>query len=100
MTLSVEVEQLRSHAARVDRVGDQIGEATAAVNSMDLNGGAFGVLCSFLVAPASLVTTAGASMIRDCEELMRRTKSQLEVFAKAVEEQDQATADHLNKTRR
>lgn len=100
MTVSIDAEQLRSHAAKVDGVGDQIGEAVAAVNSMDLAGGAFGVLCNFLVAPASVVTLAGASMIRDCEDLMRRTKAQLEAFAQEVEAHDQSVVDQLNKTRR
>ena len=87
--IALDFEVLRYQASRVDLFGADIAEASAAVASMNLGGGAFGVLCNFLVLPAQVATTAAGEMIRDCEGLMRRAGTQLRKVAADAEEREQ-----------
>jgi hypothetical protein len=76
-TIALDFDILATQASKVDQIGSDIGLAASAIRSMHLGGGAFGVLCSFLVAPAQLVTTVAGTMIGDCEGLLERTGTQL-----------------------
>jgi len=86
---------LREHARRVEQVGDDVGEAASAVRSLRLGDGAFGLLCSFLVAPAGVITSAAAKMIGDSDALLQRTGRQLRETARDGEEFENAVVDTL-----
>ncbi|QAY59805.1 hypothetical protein ET475_07245 [Microbacterium protaetiae] len=86
MTVAWDFDVLREQARRVDQIGDDVGEAAAAARSLHLSGGAFGVLCSFLVPPGVAVTSAAAEMIDASEALMQRTGTQLRGLAEDGEE--------------
>jgi len=86
--IALDFDILTTQASKVDQVGDDIGLAAQAVRSMNLGGGAFGVLCSFLVPPAQLVTTVAGTMIADCESLLHRTGTQLRKAAADAQERE------------
>ncbi|ACQ79137.1 conserved hypothetical protein [Beutenbergia cavernae DSM 12333] len=44
----IDDDVLRAHARKVDMVADDVAEAGSAATSVDLDGGAFGLLCAFL----------------------------------------------------
>ena len=88
-TISLDFDGLIQHAGRVEQIGADIAEASQAIGSMNLAGGAFGVLCNFLVAPAQIVTSVAGVMVRDCEELMQRTGTQLRKAAADGYEREQ-----------
>jgi len=72
---------LGEQARKVMQIGDDVGEASSAARSLSISGGAFGVLCSFLVPPAAAVTQVAAHMIDDSAALMERTGVQLRGLA-------------------
>jgi len=86
---------LREHARRVEQLGDDVAEAASAVRSLGLGDGAFGLLCSFLVTPAVMITSAAAGMIADSEALLQRTGSQLRGLARDGEEFELGVVDAL-----
>ncbi|MFJ3394061.1 hypothetical protein [Leifsonia aquatica] len=93
--IALDFDVLEFQASRVDQIGSDIGVAASAVRSMNLGGGAFGVLCGFLVAPALLVTTVAGTMIGDCEELMQRTGAQLRKAATDAQDRERDIARTL-----
>lgn len=93
--IALDFDVLTTQASKVDQIGDDIGLAASAVRSMNLGGGAFGVLCSFLVTPAQLVTTVAGTMIADCDELLHRAGTQLRKTAADAQEREQAIAQAL-----
>ena len=86
---------LREHAHRVEQLGDDVGEAASAVRSQGMGDGAFGLLCSFLVAPAVMITSVAAGMIGDSEALLQRTSMQLRGLAHDGEEFELGVVDAL-----
>lgn len=90
-----DVELLHDHARRVARIGDDVGEAAAAVRSLGLSGGAFGLLCSFLVPPATTISHVAARTIDGSEALMERTGVQLRGLAGDAEEFERDAAASL-----
>jgi hypothetical protein len=86
---------LREHARRVEQLGDDVGEAASAVRSLGLGDGAFGLLCSFLVGPAVVITSAAAGMIGDSDALLQRTGAQLRGLAADGEEFELDVVDAL-----
>jgi hypothetical protein len=90
--IALDFDVLQVQASKVDQIGGDIGVAASAVRSMNLSGGAFGVLCGFLVPPAQLVTTVAGTMINDCEELLHRTGTELRKAAAAGREREEDIA--------
>ncbi|WP_308492530.1 hypothetical protein [Microbacterium terrisoli] len=84
---------LRDHARAVVRIGGDVEEAASAVRSLSLSGGAFGMLCSFLVPPAAAITQVAARMIDGSEALMQRTGTQLRGLAGDAEAFEQDVVD-------
>jgi hypothetical protein len=94
-TIALDFDILSTQASKVDQIGDDIGLAVSAVRSIDLSGGAFGVMCSFLVAPAQLVTAVAGTMIADCEALLGRTGAQLRNAVSDAQEREREIAQAL-----
>lgn len=98
--ISLDFDTLVQHAARVEQISADIGEASQAISSINLTGGAFGVLCNFLIAPAQIVTTVAGSLVRDCEHLMQRTGTQLRKTATEAGEREQELVSQLRAIQR
>jgi len=90
-----DVDLLRHQASKVEQIGDDIAEAASAARFLDLSGGAFGVLCSFLVPPAEAITAVAARMIDASEALMERTGTQLRGLADDGERFEQDVSDSV-----
>ena len=67
----------RQHAARVARVASDVRLAQDAAGSLNLGGGAFGVMCAFLVQPAQLVSQVAVGTISSVSALLGRAESEL-----------------------
>ena len=65
------------HATRVERLADDVQVAIDAANSMNLMGGAFGVMCSFLVGPTVAVTSLAKGSMQGAEEMLRESAREL-----------------------
>ena len=76
--IAVDTETVRRHAQRAAQIAADVRLAENAAGSMNVGGGAFGVMCAFLVPPAQAVSsiaaaaiTAAATMLEESEEQLR-----------------------------
>jgi hypothetical protein len=75
--IAVDADLISTHAARVDTVAADIAVASDAAGSTNMGGGAFGVLCAFLVGPASIAASMAQSAIRAAEGMVQRSATEL-----------------------
>jgi len=75
--IAVDQDLITSHAARVEVVASDVGVARDAAGSTNMGGGAFGVLCAFLVPPASLAASMAQQAIGAAEGMLRRSATEL-----------------------
>lgn len=75
--IGIDAELISSHASRLGAVASEISVARDAGSSGGLNAEAFGVLCSFLVPPATMVADAARSMIGAAEDMVRRSATEI-----------------------
>jgi len=76
-TITIDPDLITAHAARVEQVASDIQVALSAAGQTNMGGGAFGVMCSFLVAPATLVATMASSAISSAEDMVKRSATEL-----------------------
>lgn len=75
--IAVDADVLTAHARKVAGIADDVSTAVGAVRSVALGGGAFGVLCGWMVAPAEIVSDVIATHARASREALERTEQQL-----------------------
>ncbi len=74
--IALDFELGRQHAARVGRVAADVQLAQDAASSLNLAGGAFGVMCSFLVPPAVLVSQVAVGTISSVSAMLGRAETE------------------------
>jgi len=79
--IAVDWDLLFQHAARVDRVGDDVSAAAGAASKADLTEQALGSMCSFLVSPATVAAEAGEATITSTTAMVERTGQQIRGWA-------------------
>ncbi|MFJ4038851.1 type VII secretion target [Microbacterium sp. NPDC090007] len=75
--ITVDFEALRHHAAFVDALVGDVETALSALRGGDLLPDAFGVLCSFLVAPSVALSAAATGLLGEDASLLVRTAGEL-----------------------
>jgi hypothetical protein len=85
----VDTEVLRRHGSRVGQVAGDLGTAAAAAGSVDLHGGAFGVLCGFLPGIVSGVDASAREAIAAVKDATDGMVTELAAMARSIEETDQ-----------
>jgi hypothetical protein len=75
--IAVDQDLITAHAARVEVVASDVAVARDAAGATNMGGGAFGVLCAFLVAPASIAASMAQSAIQSAEGMVRRSATEL-----------------------
>ena len=75
--ISVDPDAVTYHAARVEQAAADAHVAVTAAQSMNVAGGAFGLMCSFLVGPALATTEAAKFMLVSVENLIGRSATTL-----------------------
>ncbi|MDQ4215260.1 hypothetical protein [Microbacterium capsulatum] len=75
-SIALDFDLGRQHAARVGRVASDVRMAQDAASSLDLAGGAFGVMCSFLVPPAVLVSQVAVGTISSVSAMLGRAETE------------------------
>ena len=75
--ITVDADLITAHAARVETVAADVSIASDAAGSTNMAGGAFGVLCAFLVPPAGIAASMAQSAIRAAEGMVRRSATEL-----------------------
>lgn len=79
--IAIDEDLISAHASRVLTVADDIALAADAAASTDMGGGAFGVLCGFLVPPVGVAAAVAREAIRGAEGMLERSAAELRAVA-------------------
>ena len=93
--ISVDAAALRAQATAVEGIAGNVDYARDAVGSMNLGGGAFGLMCSFLVAPAMAVTMIAAETMAETSRMLRREADALRETADDFEQQEETVGGDM-----
>lgn len=94
--IAVDTETVRRHAQRVGQIAADVRVAENAAASMNVGGGAFGLMCAFLVPPAQLVSSIAASTIAAAATMLEQSEEQLRGLANDFDEGEQQQLDTIN----
>jgi len=86
--IAADLDIIRAQAQQVEAIRSDVAAARSNAGSVNLAGGAFGVMCSFLVPPAMLFSQVALSAIDAADQLLGRTATELQGFATDVEESE------------
>ncbi len=89
----IDTDTLRQHASGVERLAADAVEALSAVQSVNLSGGAFGVLCSFFVPPVGIVSAAVGAAIDAGEGAIERTGREIRAVADDFQTYEDSVVD-------
>ncbi|WP_061962973.1 hypothetical protein [Demequina aurantiaca] len=93
--IAIDADVMAHHIGKVNQVATSVGLATSAARSMNLGGGAFGLMCSFLVAPAVAVTSVAVSSIESVEEAIERSAKELKGAVADFDRYESDVEDHV-----
>lgn len=93
--ITLDFAALRAHSSTMRGFSAQVQEAVSAVQSIDLGGGAFGIMCSFLVPPASLVSNATAQAISAEKGMLDRTADEVTAWAGDAQQLEQQLSEQI-----
>jgi len=94
--IAVDQTELRSEAGKIDAVASAIGTARDAVASMNLGGGAFGIMCAFLVPFAQAATDAADEALQTTAAMVNREADALRDTADDFEATEEAIVQDLH----
>jgi hypothetical protein len=96
-TLDVTVSALRNGATGIDQCGAQVAEVSAAaLSSIQLDHGAFGLLCSFLVSPVMDQQQNALDLLKRLGDSVRAESKALTAAANAYETTDDGCTRAVN----
>lgn len=75
--IALDGDLISAQASRVELVASDVSVARDAAGSTNMGGGAFGVLCSFLVPPAQVAAAMAQQAIGSAEQMLRRSATEL-----------------------
>ncbi|QAY60137.1 hypothetical protein ET475_09135 [Microbacterium protaetiae] len=75
--IALDHDLIVAHAARVRQVSADVQVARDAASATNMSGGAFGVMCAFLIPPATLVATAAQATITAAQGLVDRSATEI-----------------------
>lgn len=97
--IHIDPDLMRSQAASLEGIASDIHEARQAAASTGLGGSSFGVLCSFLVLPATAVMAAGTGMITAAAVMVERSAANMRGAAASFDEGEATTSATLDTVR-
>lgn len=96
----VDIETLTQHAARLGAVEEQIGLAAGAAGQVNLNDGAFGLLCAFLPLVITGFETTTGDAIAASRESVTATVAEVRAMAATYAQVDADVARRLDSVAR
>lgn len=91
--IKVDADLIQQHATRVDQLAADAAEAVSAIRSINLSGGAFGMMCAWMVPPVAVVSSAVGSAISSGQDVITRTASEIRLAASDFATHEQAVID-------
>ena len=97
--LGVNTEVIRDHATTVSDCASTLDESVGVANSTkgQVNGNAFGLICSFFVSPVNEQITNLTKMISDCSAAEKRLVNCLLQWAQEMDDLEQDIVGDLQK---
>jgi hypothetical protein len=96
-SITIDPDVISSHAQRVEQVAADIKKALDAASGANVSGGAFGVMCAFLVPVAMLVSKEAGSAISSAESMVTRSASELKAVVDDFTKLEDALSSDLKK---
>ncbi len=94
--IQVEPAALRTGATQIETTAGAVDLSVDAATSMNLGGGAFGIMCAFLVPSAQLITNAAVGTMRQTADMLRREAAALRSIASDFESGETDTSSTLS----
>lgn len=91
--ITIDADVISTHVSHLRTVHDGVALAQDAAGSVDLGGGAFGIMCSFMVAPAQIVQSMAQGAIGSAADMVDRSITEIQGVAS-----DFAALEHALKT--
>ena len=88
---------LRAHASRISGEAELAGQARSAAAGLDLGGGAFGILCNFLVLPLQALSAPAIGYLGGVAEALDACGTALTACADNFEQTEQDVASSFDK---
>ena len=95
--IAIDTDRLAAHAARVDAVASSVDLALSAASSINLGGGAFGLMCNFLVFPTTAVSMIAVSALGSAGEMVTRSAKEVRGLASDFERNEEHIQDQISK---
>ena len=80
--IAIDFDVLAYHANRVENVASDVALAQNAAGSINLGGGAFGLMCAFLVLPTTIVSTAAQLTLASARGMVERSAREIKGVAR------------------
>lgn len=100
--ISVDADLMLQHASRMQQLASDAAEAASAIQSVNIGGGAFGVLCAWMVPPVGIVSGAVAQHIDGAEGVLDKTGTEMRAvvsdfdgYEEAVVQVSQSIEGHI-----
>ena len=90
--IRVDADVMLQHASRMQQLAQDAAEAAAAIQSLNLGGGAFGLLCAWMVPPVAMVSGAVAEHISGAEGVLERTGQEMRAVVQDFDGYEEAAA--------
>lgn len=90
--IRVDADVMMQHASRMQQLAQDAAEAAAAIQSINLGGGAFGLLCAWMIPPISIVSDAVSRHIDGAEGVLDRTAQELRAVVRDFEGYEDAVS--------
>ena len=91
----VEVADLTRHAGSVDEIRGRVAEAQSAGAGVDLHGGAFGLMCGFLIGSVQDEDQAAVGALSGMVSALQSTATDLRAMAEDYRRSDEAAATRM-----
>lgn len=75
--IAISPSGLTTHARQVEQLAADVSVALDAVRGINLGGGAFGVMCAWMVPPALITSTIVINHIEQAQDVLQRTSDEL-----------------------
>jgi hypothetical protein len=94
--IRIDADTLQQHASAVEQLAAGAAEAVSAIGSITLSGGAFGLMCAWMIPPVAAVSAVVSSTISSGEDLISRTADEIRLAAGDFETQEQEALDTVH----
>lgn len=83
--IRVDPDRIMQHASRVEAAAGRIQTAVSAASSMNMSGGAFGLMCAFMVPAATLASSMARGALQSSQQMLEESARELRGALRDIE---------------